>query len=207
METINDIKQIMNTIENKYLIQNKNGTFELNPKVYELYSKNLVDKIKFGMKNMNKAILLGAIKFKMNDENGVNKVQVIYKNNEKLIAYFTKGNSADPELFSVEYNFLHSYCSEFGYSWAGFWCYVNEEGCALLHEAISDIAEAISIGKAIAVVSGEVELALGMKLVLMYMDAVETAFYVGARDGGATMDCWGSPMGVYVIYGALPVSN
>lgn len=73
-KVVNNYNQVMNDVQQNYLIQNPNGTFKINPVAYTIYPTNIMNKITTGMNYVNQEILSGNIKFKVTRNN--NKVEV-----------------------------------------------------------------------------------------------------------------------------------
>lgn len=202
INSTNQINLIKDSIQQHYLTQNENGTFSISPIAYTLYPEKAMNTITQGMNSMNKAILSGNIKFKMETINNTKEIKVTYENQNALLNNFSNKN-IQGNAFMSNYTFLHTYCYDFNYSWAGFYCDVNVNGCYILANELNIAIYAAGGVGSVAGITGDIPVAAGCAADAVYAVAMQSALNSGAETGaGATIDAWGSPMGSCVIYGA-----
>lgn len=197
---ITRLKSIRESIQQHFLIQNKNGTFKIAPVAYTLYPAKDMNIITKGMNSMNKAILQGNIKMNLISINGKKEIKTAYVNQDKMTNAIINNNfNQGLELFNT-YNFFHQYCYNFHYSWYGFYCAVTVNGCYTLASKAETIAYALGLGAGAAV--GDLPpLAAGLALSGITMEHFANTLTLGAEEKvGCTIDCVGSPMGNVQIY-------
>lgn len=124
-------KQISN-IEQKYIIQNNDGTFSLSKAIYSEYDKEVVSFLEKNMSEINEYITSGDLKFKIFNENGHKVIKNTFNNltenkitNESSIL---KSKTSGVGRIVSDYK----YCS--GYEWHA-WGYrtnVSKKGSELL---------------------------------------------------------------------------
>lgn len=196
-------KKVLNNIQQNYLVQNQNGTFTIKKIAYSLYPEKIMNTITQGMESMNKEILAGNIKFSFTTKNGVKVVNKTYLNEEK---FFNPEDSANPinglELIN-KVQFIHQYGYDFNYNWAGFYCDLNPSGCYILGNNIGTSIAAAGGASAIAGITGDIPVAMGMGILATAAVHMQGQLLSGGETGsGCTVDAWGSPMGNYVLYNA-----
>ena len=69
-QKINNQQEAINLIQNKYLIQEANGTFSINPIAKNYISENVLNNIQKSMDFVNQNIIKNNVKFKLTKENG-----------------------------------------------------------------------------------------------------------------------------------------
>lgn len=208
----NNYNEVMNEIQQNYLIQNSNGTFKINPIAYSIFPKTVMNKIVQGMNFTNQEILNGNLDLKLvKNSSGIKVVKTIKANIEaiakNLDANINIANSNTPkgaiDLFMSNSQFYSNYCYNFHFNWSGFYCAVNTTGCYLLANQMEDVAEIYGGSAGVAGISGNIEIAGGLAAVGIYYQTITNALNTGAEDGsGATIDVWGGTETSSVIYWA-----
>ena len=190
------LNEIRDIIQERYTIQNENGTFSMDKIVYNLYPYPIITELQKGMDSVNKSILAGDIKFKMVSQNQKNRLEVLFKKN--VLPLENKQNGQ--ELFTYGYNFLHTYCSNYTYTSTGFYCYCNEAGCRVLSDLLGYIVIGVAGG---AEATSTIGIGEGLAVAAEYLGLLKKTVGIGSYQGGVTLDAWGSPMGDFILYYAL----
>lgn len=208
----NNYNEVMNKIQQKYLIQNSNGTFRINPVAYSIFPKTIMNKIVQGMNFTNQEILNGNLDLKLvKNSSGINVIKTIKSNTKAIVknldATINTVSSNTPKgsmnLFMSNSQFYSNYCYNFHFNWSGFYCAVDTTGCYLLANQMEDIAELYGGSAGVAGVTGNIAIAGGLAAVGIYYQVITNALNTGAEDGnGATIDVWGGTESSSVIYGA-----
>lgn len=183
-QTIVSIKEI----QNKYLIQNKDGTLRIKETAKNNIDKKILEEINKNLEFTNSQIKRGNLKFELKKENGNVKVINTKANTKKILSSeFNKSNSVDNI-------FTYKYCSNFDWFWYGFDCSVNYRGTKLLKDEFVRIGEIFGWGSlALTAMGGPLGLASGLFTLMTIGDTIYQCNLAIDSGGGVYVNCFGSP--------------
>lgn len=193
-----DLFKVIKGIEEKYLIQNPDGTFTIDNLAYNEYDNDLVDFIKDGSDQINSLIEQDALKFKVENNEIVNT----YQNLEDVPR--TRSWSEYGNIVSS-----YSYCSNYQWYWWGYKTNVNKKGTQLINNLFKRDAAIFGglagLAATINPAAGAVVAIAGFIGGVTYVDAIANCDNGITTGKGVRVTGWGKPstgciMGVQARY-------
>lgn len=187
-------KSTIKIIEEKYLIQNSDGTFSLSDDIYNEFDEELVNFVKNGMNSINSLIVAGNLNFKINNEKQVINT---YANDDAI----TSNSSSSLQRLSASDSVFTSYdyCSNYTWYWYGFECSVNKDGTRILKTDLEEVAKIAGWGAAAyTALVGPHGLAIGLYTIMTLGECIYQC-ELGLARWGVYACCLGAPSSAAIV--------
>lgn len=192
-------KQNLKEIEEKYLIQNSNGTFSLKDSIHNEYDINTVNFLKNNMSTINNLILEGHLKFETQKTDSSIEIVNTKADNDAIKAENNTKHMINSKMLKSAYKlpinvFTDEYCDNFVWHWYGFECDVNVTGTKILKDQFQRMGEIFGFGTlVVTAMGGPLGLGLGLFTLMTIGDSLYQCNVAIDSNNGVHASCFGSP--------------